>query len=287
MEWQFVMGMVRDQGREGEAVALSRDYRNGERSSSMLLEKRIQPRDHHLVTVQSGRLASHDPQVCRGYPVGMRGHPPKGLSGSWCFRGQINACGKMKGARNTQGRKDVILGDEKHHKVRGNVRIPAMILGHQSLVLSGFAQKQSLWKSGAARGHGQKGPGRELLDSIRRAVIDRSRDESHHDRDPECGKASLCHWTKPLLALRLIGPASLNMVPLLGIKQSAFSRRNAMARHFNEQLCRYESANVPIKLRPEFEAVASGLQMVHKKCDPAFYQVEKALGMTLPIIFNK
>lgn len=60
-----------------------------------------------------------------------------------------------------------------------------------------------------------------------------------------------------------------------------------MARHFNEQLCRYESANVPIKLRPEFEAVASGLQMVHKKCDPAFYQVEKALGMTLPIIFNK
>ena len=114
--------------REGEAVALSRDYRNGERRSSMLLENRIQPRDHHLVTVQSGRLASHDPQVCRGCPVGMRGHPPKGLSGSWCFRGQINACGMMKGARNTQGRKDVILGDEKHHKVRGNVRIPAMIL---------------------------------------------------------------------------------------------------------------------------------------------------------------
>ena len=87
----------------------------------------------------------------------------------------------------------------------------------------------------------------------------------------------------------VVGSHTLNFrsVPLLAIKQSAFSRRNAMARHFNEQLCRYESANVPIKLRPEFEAVASGLQMVHKKCDPAFYQVEKALGMTLPIIFNK
>lgn len=60
-----------------------------------------------------------------------------------------------------------------------------------------------------------------------------------------------------------------------------------MARYFNEEICRYESASVPIRLRPEFEAVASGLQVVHKTCDPAFHQVEKALGMTIPIIFNR
>lgn len=59
------------------------------------------------------------------------------------------------------------------------------------------------------------------------------------------------------------------------------------ARYFNEKLCRYESTDGVTKLRPEFDAIASGLELVNSKCDPAFYQVEKALGMTLPLIFNK
>uniref|UniRef100_A0A6U4UC24 Uncharacterized protein n=1 Tax=Hemiselmis andersenii TaxID=464988 RepID=A0A6U4UC24_HEMAN len=40
-------------------------------------------------------------------------------------------------------------------------------------------------------------------------------------------------------------------------------------------------------LRPEFQAVCSGLEVVTLKTDPLFLQVEKAVGITWPVIFNR